>query len=168
MRRNTLLLLLAVPSCSPATLARGSAPASRSTPESALIAALADTASPTRVYLPSEVAKQAESIEDPDDGVRGLEPAVLSAMRVAAVRGVVDTLGFAERATLTVLPGSDPYEGSLLIRRSAKGRWRPARLATGQAVRQLFEWRFCRLGGATCAHWEQVPAERGVPHVSAP
>jgi hypothetical protein len=168
MRRSALLLLLAVPSCAPATLARGSADAGRRTPEAALLTALTDTTSVTRVYLPSEVAKQAESIEEPDRAIGGLTPAVEATLREAAVRGVVDTLGFAERATIAILPGSDPREASLLVRRAERGRWRPARLASGQAVRQLFEWRFCRTNTGTCPQqWEQVPLDRTLPHISA-
>jgi hypothetical protein len=141
----------------------GRAPASAS----ALLAALADTGRASRVYLPHEVDRPAESLFEPDRRIGALPTAVKATVLVAAVRGVVDTLGFAVRATLTVLPGSDPREGSILLRRAAEGRWRPARLVTGEAVRQLFEWRFCRDGNASCTHFEQMPMKRDVPRVDA-
>ena len=171
MRRTALLLLLTVPACSPATPARQAAGSGDSIAHSsaALIAALADTTSPNRVYLAAEVAKQAESIEEPDVKIGAPEPAAQATVREAAVRGVVDTLGFVERPTLAILPGSDPREASLLVRRAERGRWRPARLASAQAVRQLIEWRLCRTNTGSCVdvHWEQVPTARTVPHVSA-
>ena len=134
----------------------------------ALIEALRDTASATRVYLPQEVARPAESLDEAERQLAVLPSGVEATVRVAAVRGIIDTLGFAERATLTVLPGSDPREGAIILRRATDARWRPARLATGRAVRQLFEWRFCRTGGVTCADFAQKPMERGVPRVGAP
>jgi hypothetical protein len=169
--RLSLSLLFVLLSCSPPARSaeRSVYPARMPVEAVTLLAELADTASATRVFLPAEVEKQAESIEVPDRSIGGMQSAVVAQVREAAIRGVVDTMGFAERRTLAILPGSDPYEASLLVRRAERARWRPARLASGQAVRQLFEWRFCRSGWADCTDkwWEQVPQERGLPHVSA-
>jgi hypothetical protein len=131
----------------------------------ALREVLRDSTSPSRVYLPQQVALPAESIEDFEKAFgathTGVEPTVV----LAVVRGIVDTTGVVERRTLTILPGSDPREGAILFQRAAQARWRPARLADGRAVRQLVEWRFCRDGGTTCAFHGQKPLDRTVPRV---
>lgn len=170
MHRHALLGLALVLGCASGSPSRETAATTplQSVSAAALMEALRDTSPPTRVYLPQEVAKPAEALDEPDMRIGALRTAVEASERLAAIRGVVDTLGEAERATLTVLPGSDPREGSLLLRRATNARWRPARLATGRAVRQLFEWRFCRSGPASCIRFEPDPIERAVPHVSAP
>jgi hypothetical protein len=135
----------------------------------ALLEALRDTTSASHVYLPREVARAAESINDPRPGLEGATPAgVEPHVLLAGIRGVVDTLGRIERSTLTVLPGSDPREGSIMFQRATKAQWRPARLADGRAVRQLIEWQLCRAGGTTCAHYDQDPIERNVPRIQMP
>jgi hypothetical protein len=134
----------------------------------ALLAALSDTATARRVYLPREVAVEARTFEDTSSMRGALATASEPTVRIFGIRGIVDTLGFAERATLTVLPGSDPREAANLMARVLKARWRPARLATGQAVRQVFDWRECRTSAGSCGRVAMLPPdriERDLPHV---
>ena len=167
MNRRSLLAPLVLLACAP----RGHPAGDGTTPipiaAAALMQALNDTALATRVYLPREVASPAVTVEDSDRPLAVLPSSVEPTVRVAAVRGIVDTLGFTERATLTSLAGSDPREASILQQRVLRTRWRPAHLASGRAVRQLFEWRFCVAAGNTCAYVAPEPLERGVPRVFA-
>lgn len=167
MSRHSMLASLLLLACAPRPTPVNDGPTPISTSASALMRALEDTALATRVYLPREVASPAVTVEESDRPLAVLPTSVEATVRAAAVRGIVDTLGFTERATLTVLPGSDPREASLLQQRVLRTRWRPARLANGQAVRQLFEWRYCVAGGSTCAYVAPEPLERGVPRVFA-
>lgn len=170
MRRYVLFSLPLLVGCASSRPSRETIDEVNRAPRSAaaLLEALRDTASATRVYLPQEVARPAESLEEAERALAVPRARVEATVREAGVRGIIDTLGFAERATLTVMPGSDPREGDIVLRRAMDARWRPARLATGRAVRQLFDWRFCRTGGVTCAYFAQTPMERGVPRVGAP
>lgn len=167
MTRYSLLAPLVLIACAP----HGTPPGDGATPipisTATLMRALDDTALATRVYLAQEVASPAVTVEESDRPLAVLPTSVEPTVRIAAVRGIVDTLGVTERATLTVLPGSDSREASILQQRALRTRWRPARLANGQAVRQLFEWRFCVTGGTTCAYVPPEPLERGIPRVFA-
>lgn len=167
MNRYLLLAPLVLLACAP----HGTPAADGATPipiaAGALMRALDDTVLATRVYLPREVASPAVTVEESDRPLAVLPTSVEPTVRVAALRGIVDTLGFTERATLAILPGSDSREASILQQRALRTRWRPARLANGRAVRQLFEWRYCVTGGNTCAYVAPEPLERGVPRVFA-
>lgn len=167
MSRHSVLASLMLVACAPrpTPAGEGTTPTSMST--AALMRALDETAPASRVYLPQEVASPAVTVEESDRPLAVLPTSVEPTVRIAAVRGIVDTRGVTERATLTVLPGSDPREASILQQRVLRTRWRPARLANGQAVRQLFEWRFCVTGGTTCAYVPPEPLERGIPRVFA-
>ena len=167
MSRYSVLASLMLVACAPRPTPAGDGTTPTSMSTAALMRALDDTARASRVYLPQEVASPAVTVEESDRPLAALSTSVEPTVRVAAVRGIVDTLGFTERATLTVIPGSDPREASILQQRVLRIRWRPARLANGQAVRQLFEWRFCVMGGSTCAYVAPAPLERGMPRVSA-
>jgi hypothetical protein len=153
MRRALWLCLPAFLACA---VGRRSPAIDRPTGAAALEVALRDTATATRVYLPTEVAQEAADATTLTASAGTLES---NALRVhatvaepseayGAIRGIIDTSGFVERATLTVVPGSDPLLASALLAEAERFRWRPARLADGRPVRQLFEWNRCR----NCAH----------------
>ena len=165
--RLTPFCLLLLASCASGGAARQPGePVSRPpVAATSLLDALRDSTSPSRVYLPREVARPAESVNDVERAVLGVRAGVEPTVVVAAVRGVVDTSGNVQRSTLTLLPGSDPREGSILMQRAATEQWRPARLADGRAVRQLVEWRVCRAGGSTCTSYARDSLDRTVPRV---
>ena len=167
MSRHSVLASLMLLACAPRPTPVSDGPAPIPMSAAALMRTLEDTAAATRVYLPQEVASPAVTVEESDRPLAVLPTSVEPTVRVAALRGIVDTLGFTERATLTILAGSDPREASILEQRALRTRWRPARLANGRAVRQLFEWRYCVTGGNTCAYVAPEPLERGVPRVFA-
>jgi hypothetical protein len=133
----------------------------------ALVTALRDTVTATRIYLPGEVATPAVVLAGRPAPTAFPPSSVEPTEVVAGIRGVIDTTGVVERASLVVLPGSDGREGDVLWREAVGARWRPARLATGRAVRQLFEWRSCRSGGSTCARRAEASViDRTIPSVA--
>jgi hypothetical protein len=168
--RYRILCAFTVLGCTPGT-SRLPAPSSAEHDghaASALSAALADTVSATRVYLPSEVAMPATVVSE-TEGQQAMPRSIVGPSEVlAGIRGVIDAGGAVEFGALEVLPGSDPREAAILVREAKSTRWRPARLADGRAVRQLFEWRICRSGGSTCAHYVAPPVVRAMSRVDAP